>query len=156
MIAIANSVTGFVTIALGGIAAWLGGRSLVVGLRSRDWPTFRGRIVSSHLHRTRHANRNRYSYEAQIVYVYEDEAGESHQSSRVHCGFQGASSGGGSASLIERYPEAKNVDVYYDPDQPKFTVLEQGVAASSVIVTLIGSVLLVIGGLILAGVIGPQ
>ena len=153
--ALSTTIGGCIALALGGGAAYIGGRSIALGVRSRRWPSYEGRVVSSHLHQQRRPNRPGHTYQAEIIYCYEDSSGETQRSNRVHCGFSGAGPRGGAASMVERYPNNKQIPVYYDPEQPSYTVLEPGVCVSSVIVTLMGFGFAVIGGLLTVGLIGP-
>lgn len=117
-------------------------------IASHDWPFVGGTIVSSDL---------RTGYEdtpyARVTYTYQlDE--KSYDSQRIRLGlncfasFQGVPSECTRKDL-RKYPAGGHVNVYHDPSNSEFSVLEPGVSPTNVallvILTLVAIILIVIG-----------
>jgi hypothetical protein len=110
-----------------------------------QWPSSRGRVISSDLNRRQDSDGNQ-SEEAHVVYEYLV-GGTTLQGKRVAFGGSGA---GGARKTVKRYPAGATVDVYYDPAKPASAVLERSAAGGTFVLALVGGVFAVIGIVLLA------
>jgi len=118
---------------------------------STNWPTADGVIESSEVAKSTNSDGDT-MYSAEVVYQYEVN-GQKLDSDNVFFGGDYSSSSRSDASgTVNRYPVGKEVEVFYDPDEPSNSVLEPGAKWMSYMVYGIGMVFLVVGLLV---VIGP-
>jgi hypothetical protein len=118
---------------------------------STQWPKVDGVIASSEVAKSKDSDGDT-MYSAEVVYKYEVE-GRKLESDNVFFGGDYSSSSRSDASgTVNRYPTGKEVEVYYDPDDPSKAVLEPGAKWMSYMVYGIGMVFFVVGLLV---VIGP-
>jgi len=111
---------------------------------SLQWPSSRGRVISSVLNRRQDSDGNQ-SEEAHIVYEYMV-GGTSLQGNRIAFGGSGA---GGARKSAKRYPAGTTVDVYYDPAKPASAVLERSPGGATFVLLLVGGVFSIIGVVLL-------
>lgn len=129
------------------------GRQILLGLKSRSWPTATGTVqdarIQSHQSRDEEGDVTT-TYEALIRYQY-NVAGQEHQGMRRTFSDVRTSSRSRTEKILERYPAGSSVTVYYDPGDPSASVLEPGVGLMSYILLLLVLAFLVFG---VAGVLG--
>lgn len=95
---------------------------------SRSWPSSQGRILSSEIGKRRSQGKKhgrRTIYSAKIEYEYYVN-GITYISKRVSFGDYGSSNPAHARSIIARYPSNSTVTVYFNPENPIVSVLEQG------------------------------
>lgn len=97
------------------------------GWQSARWPVTSGKIVSSSVEE--HSDSDGHSYAAKILYQFRVEP-QGYTGDKV---VFGAVSGGhaGAYALAGRYPEGKQVEVHYHPENPELCVLEPGLRAAA-------------------------
>jgi hypothetical protein len=83
-----------------------------------DFSTVNGKIVESKI---THGHRPNYRFN--ISYNYEVN-GIKYTNSRVGFGFKGSNDKSSVTEILSRYPVGKKVQVYFDSQQPNFSVLE--------------------------------
>ncbi len=139
-------------IILGLILAGVGGLATVGTLvdlrsakRSAAWPQVQGKVLTSSVVKKGGGESNYYSAEVEYEYAVD---GIPYTSDRVR--FGGVSAGKRTAKqVVERYPWESTVTVYYDPQQPASSVLEQKVEIGGNTVALLFEIMLVGVGILL-------
>jgi hypothetical protein len=133
----------------------LGGATLVAGgvwaLRnaraSTNWPTATGTVISSEIREISQGD-SRYgayvTYRAKILYDY-SVGGVTYSSTTVSFVEQ-ESSLSDARGMVDRYPEGKRVEVYYDPLRPEVSVLEPGAATAARVIVCAGVFVILVGG----------
>jgi len=111
---------------------------------SLQWPSSRGRVISSALNRRQDSDGNQ-SEEALVVYEYLV-GGATFQGKRIAFGGSGA---GGARKSVQRYPAGATVAVYYDPAKPASAVLERSAGGGMFVLPLVGGVFAIIGVVLL-------
>ncbi|MAT13862.1 MAG: hypothetical protein CMJ46_01170 [Planctomyces sp.] len=92
-------------------------------LNSKTWPSVRGTIVESYIYT--HKDDGEISYSAEIAYAYR--VGKTRYTGERLTAFSTTSSRKeGAEKLVETYPVGKRLDVFYNPDKPKDSVLIPG------------------------------
>jgi hypothetical protein len=135
------------------VAFWLGKPIRDEALASSSWPTAKGRILRSVLEERRDEGNRQVT--ADIGYEY-DIGGNTFTGSRVWIDDDyWASPGHEFLAAVERYPEGKEVDVYFDTLNNAGSVLEPGATWSSSFAYFIGLGLLAGGFLAVAFAILP-
>lgn len=145
-----------------GITFTIAGAVLVFGfglplrrqaVASASWPATEGRITRSRLE-VRAGDKGS-SLTADVEYEY-DLDGRTLVGSRVWIG-DGYSSSPGTEhrDAVNRYPVGREVQVYYEPEDPDESVLEPGPNWSSLLLVLLGLVFLSIGSLVLLAFLLP-
>ena len=110
---------------------------------SKDWPSANGEITRSEIYSEWKDGKTQ--YRPDIVYTYHVD-GRSYVSSNVTVGDPLFASSISTAKRIQaEYPEGRNVDVYYNPDLPSFSVLEPGVKESGILTLVITGLFPVLG-----------
>ena len=100
---------------------------------SVNWPSITGKILNSEVEKrtsttgTGSSRKTSTTYVAVIKYEYTLD-GTTYTSDRIAFGGKAATSAG---SLVNKYPKAKSVNVYYNPDDPKEAALETGLKNES-------------------------
>jgi hypothetical protein len=128
-------VSSFVTVS----CAW----DLIDGLRSRGWPTVRGRILGHgfSLGATKHPG------DDSVVFAYEyTVGGVEYRGARFD--YAGRNRVAESAELMETYFPGRRVMVHYDPKRPDRAVLQPGIGVWTVFPLLVSSVVTLVTGLI--------
>ena len=120
---------GMVFLALGGYEFWQGSKT-------EDWPAAQGRIIeaeietrSSSSHRHGRASRRDTDYSVRIRYYYEV-AGQKLEGQRLQYGYKSHDERPSARQEQSLYPSGKEVQVFYDPKNPKSSVLLKGTGAS--------------------------
>jgi hypothetical protein len=112
---------------IAGIAFFLAGFALLYWLtltlrrayQSRYWANVRGEIVSSKV--TRYTNSRQWDWSVQYHYSVD---GRQYQGARVDFGNRQTIAF--AREIVAKFPAKKNVDVYYDSDNPGLSVLIPG------------------------------
>jgi hypothetical protein len=124
---------------MGGACAGVILLRLLRGNRSKSWPTVTGIIEYSRIREwfedgmqgPELYTRGSTQYEADIIYGYEINDLK-YNAKRINTSFRGENRGlKCSRSLSERYPSGKPIQVYYDPNNPRISVLEPGFILNS-------------------------
>lgn len=107
---------------------------------SRNWPSTQGTISSSHISiRTSKGSNHRTTttYFPSVLYQYKVD-GRHYTSHRIEFGGESGGMKRMAKKVVDKYPSGKKVTVYYNPQDPKYGVLEAGFTWSSLIVFLAG------------------
>lgn len=112
----------------GGITIFLGIRELIKADASVNWPSSPGKITESSI--KRHQNKESITYHASILYDFTLD-GTTYTGNRIAYGDYGSSNPSHARNIIDRYPKARNVIVYYMPGNPKECLLEPGLKGQS-------------------------
>ena len=129
----------------------LGGYQLLQGLTTKDWPAAPGKILSSQVQsgnrtsggpvRSRKGSSKRYSVD--VRYRYEVD-GQEFEGDRLRFGNVSYKSRSKAQKVMNRYPRGKEVEVFYDPENPQSSVLIKGIGLSWLAVGL-GGVAFILG-----------
>lgn len=138
----------FIVIGIG--VAFFGIRGLVRANASVDWPACLGEVTASSVERRSSAEsktRKSTTYHARIRYAY-DVDGSTFSGSRVAYGDYGAGNRSHAERIVERYPEGKDVTVYYMPEDPEESLLEPGLKGQAWFLPGFGLAFVAIGTLL--------
>ena len=141
---------------------------LIVGLfaarrasASRRWPMTKGVVVSSKILRERSTSSSTQARRVADDYLYKPEIafeytvlGTKYLSNKVSVADYSSNSTSRAEQVAARYPEGKTVDVFYDPDNPQYAVLEQRAGFGVWLLFAAGLFLLAVTSLFLY--IGPE
>lgn len=143
-------VFGPVVMIIGFLVAYFVGVPMVREAKaSTNWPTVEGVVSVSKVKSQRRDNKTMYSHH--IEYKYEV-AGQPFEGDRVWVGATGSSSMRSFADkAVARYPVGKQVEVYYNPEEPGSCVLEPGATWTSYLPVGIGGLFCLIGMFVTAG-----
>ncbi len=112
-------------IIIGALILYFGFRNLERAMESPSWPTAQGRITQSSVGSHRNDEGGR-TYHAEVLYKFKVN-GTIFSSNRVAFGDYGSGDPSNAQSIVNRYPEGKNLTVYYMEDHPDISVLETGI-----------------------------
>jgi hypothetical protein len=116
-------------------------RDLIRAKASVDWPTSPGKVLSSSVFQGRGDDGVTYQH----VVLYEFNVNNTtYSGDRIAYGDGGTSDPSHAQEIVIRYPQDKNVTVYYMPNNPKECLLEVGVKGQAFIKPGIGLVCLII------------
>ena len=111
---------------------------LIRAIQSRNWASIEGKIIESSIRRVKLRSPK---YLPKIVYEYSIE-GISYISNQLsfseYMRFYRSCQG-----VIDRYPAGKSVTVYYDPKNPKNSVIQKGRIKSAILLFLLTMILTV-------------
>lgn len=140
--------------AVGAVAIVAGLRQSTRGKETRGWTRTHGRVVAAYVEEipgpaeeggTRYRPVVRYAYEAR---------GHAYQSEQVSVGLSPVSTSTDRDEVrrsVEPFPAGRDVDVWFDPGDPRQAVLVRGVPQTQVVAgVVIGIVLIGIGVFVLA------
>lgn len=129
------------------LIAW-SGYEIKGSRESGSWPSAQGTITSSGMSKrtTRDSNhRTRTTYYPKIGFHYTVD-GRKYAGSRIQFG---TGETGGSMKwaqkVVNKYPSGKKVNVYYNPQEPNYGVLEAGITWRSIIFLLSGILFFTVG-----------
>lgn len=128
---------------------FIGSRPLIKASGTADWPTVRGTIISSESKSSRvsHGSGKRSGSAHGIMVDYEYEVdGKSYSSDVVAFGADRFHDAKSASSVMQMYPEGKEVTVFYDPTDPDTSVLEAGIHKRALILPG-GGLAFLLGGL---------
>jgi hypothetical protein len=138
-------------IVLGAFIACSGIRDIGRAKISAIWPAANGKIVSSSVkvHHTGGYNSRRtaITFYARILYAFSVN-GKYFTGDCVSFGDHSSKEPSYAYRLVNRYPQGKEVRMYYMPDNPKVCVLEPGIQTQAYILPGLGLSLFVIGSLV--------
>ena len=139
---------GFICLITGYFVAFYFGKPILNNATaSKSWPAINGIIKSSRVITNRDNDGTMYS--ADVVYEYLVN-GQKYNSSTIRFEADFKSSNSSKAyEVINRYPEGREVQVYYNPEKPELAVLEPGAFFSSYIIWLVGLLFFIIGCLLI-------
>ena len=126
----------------------LGGYEIKGSRESRNWPRTQGTITYSGVLKSTHRDSNhrtQTTYIPKVSYRYQVK-GRKYTGDRIEFGV--GESGGSMKSaqkVKDRYPSGKKVPVYYNPQDPKYAILEAGFTWRSVFLFLGGVVFFAVG-----------
>lgn len=111
---------------------------------SENWSTATGTVTKSSVREIRSNDKDGHlesSFYPEVNYSYQV-IGQVYEGNRIAFGAEsGHKRKDGALSVLEKYPEGKNVTVYYDPNKPEDSVLERKLSKS---ILVIGIVILVV------------
>ena len=154
-----NTIAPFFLIVVGLTMIYFFSKNIQESKESGTWPSIKGRITRSIIHSEevsfgdRDDSTNNYTPDIDIEYEYEVN-GESYTSQRIKIGgvssstqstrIKGANiSVSNVGGLREKYPTGREVDVYYNPNNPKKAVLETG--GSQLVLGIVGLATFILG-----------
>ena len=146
---------------VGGAAMLIGGIVTVFrASRSQRWPMTTGRVVSSKILQESSTStgntmvtRSQYLYKPEVAFEYTVQ-GIKYLSNMVTFADFATNSSVRADRIVSKYPEGKQVQVFYDPDDPQMAVLEQSTGPFVWVFFAGGLVFLVISSLFI--LIGPE
>lgn len=143
-----------VVCAFGAVIIVAGLRTSRLGRESRSYTRTRGRIVLAKVEQLpRTSEEGGPQFQPVVRYAFEAH-GRTFESERISAGGAetiGSSDEGDARRLVERYPSGAEVDVFFDPRDPRRSVLVRGVPPARVaILVAIGVALVGIGLFVLA------
>lgn len=113
-------------------------------MESKNWPSADGRITISDVSENYDSDDGSITYTAKVAYNYSVNS-LPYTGSTVAFGDYGSSDPSHAGGIVSRYPVEKNVKVYYDPGDPKTSVLEPGSGWSSFMGLIVGIAFAIIG-----------
>ena len=125
----------------GALLLYFGVKGVVTAIESTDWPRANGTVISSSLSwYSSAAAKGRTQHRAEILYQFFV------LKSQYTGTLRHTSPDAGEANrLVKRYPEGKQITVYYKPDNPEVNLLEPGLKMRTFIMPLGGLIFLVPG-----------
>jgi hypothetical protein len=135
---------GILVIIVGACTFYFGMNQLETAKASENWPMTKGEISSSEIDKTRKDNRDRYS--ADITYRYTVD-GTNYTGRRLSFGEMISDNYEDAAAIVEKFPKGKDVEVYYDPQNPRDCVLEPGMKGKGIYVIQGAGVLFFLAGI---------
>lgn len=119
---------------------------IIRGLRSRTWPTVSGEVTDADVEVFH--GRGGVLYTPLIRYTY-SVAGRNYESERVLFGYGDFYTRRGAEAVRAAYPTGGAVTVYYDPTDPRSSVLRPGVGTRTwIVLGLFGALLFLVIGLL--------
>ena len=141
---------GLVLLGVGYVAGFVFGAPILENAKaSEQWPHVTGTITESRIETSRQDGDTMYA--ALVLYEYAVEDQPLTNDNVWFGGGYSSSDRSDAQDTVNRYPVNKQVEVYYQPDDPANAVLEPGAVFSSYAIYGIGWIFLVIGGLIVVG-----
>ncbi len=104
----------------------LGTSKAIEGLRAQSWPKAQGRIISSRIHSLETQQKIRIArlcFDVDYLYLVGDEV---YEGTRVNVGWRCFGSEKRIKDLARKYPSGKEVEVFYNPNNPSVSLLEAG------------------------------
>jgi hypothetical protein len=120
---------------------------------SPNWPTTKGLINISKIEKN--TNSDRTSYRHKFNYTFNIE-GKEHTGHLLSYKSKDMLDLNVHQELLNEYPEGKKVIVYYNPNKPKFSIIEPGVGIVPQILISVGVVFSLIGLAIFFSTGGPE
>jgi len=142
----------------GAITLYLGIQSFNKARASTNWPEAEGKIISSSVEshtsektgssrdrsRSRGGTTTTTTYKAEVFYEYTVD-GKTYNGNRVAYGNVSTSSPSRARRIVDRYPEGKEISVYYQPDDPEECLLEPGMKLQTLFLPGFGLIFLCAG-----------
>jgi hypothetical protein len=141
--------SGWLVCALGAFLVVAGHHMWRAGRDTRSYTRARGRILRAEVEEIPHiSEEGGTKYRPVVRYAFEVR-GRTYESERMAIGAPAAPDASDAADarrLVERYPAGAGVDVWFDPGDPRRSVLERGVPTSQIAAAVVlGVALLGIG-----------
>lgn len=133
----------FIFLAVGAGVSYVGVQDIFNAQASEEWPYTYGTIITSEVE-YHHSNEGSGTYHARVMYDYEVQ-GVLYSGDQVAYGDYGSSSPSHARQIVNRYPKAQQVTVFYDPYTPKEAVLEPGLKGQAFFLPIFGSVFFLAG-----------
>ena len=124
----------FLAVGLGLIFS--GVSNMMTAKSSESWPSVQGVVLKSKVSVDNSGDGT--TYGADVIYRYKV-SGESYKGDKVTISEVSTSSRNRARKIVKRYRKGKKVTVYYDPGEPKTSVLERGLSGSSWFMPGLGS-----------------
>lgn len=120
---------------------------------SLSWPSTEGKIISSRVESKISTNSGKQristtSYFADIMHEYTVRDKE-YSSKIISFGNYNSSDRSRAEEIVNRYPDGKKIQVFYNPSDPDNSVLEPGIPISIYVFIAIGVLLLIFGSRVL-------
>lgn len=125
------------------IILFLGWPVLQNAKASQQWPSTKGAVTASEVIRSR--SDDGVQYKPEILYNYRVGKEDYQQGNIRYDGDWSTSSSTYANRMVQKYPVGKQVDVYYDPDDPFEAVLEPGTSWASYSLIGFGLIFFLIG-----------
>ena len=138
-----NYLAAFIFLVVGAGLSFWGWNILQNAKASTSWPTAQGQIIKSEVTRSRDGEGHD-SYSPEVTYTYLAKK-RAYKSYAIKFGENSYDNKSMSEKIAAAYPVGKKVSVYYNPEDPDNSVLEQGVTIGSYIVLGIGVLFVAIG-----------
>ncbi len=132
-------------LAVGIWALFDGTQRAVEAIRARSWPVARGTVLISRYDQWRTKGDIRVAalcIELEYIYLVGDKVYEGH---RVNTGWKCFGDQKHMEEILKRYPSGKTVEVRYDPDNPKISLLEPRVDWTSFFLWGLGIISISVG-----------
>ena len=129
----------------GGSVLYFGVMNILIARDSVNWPSVPGTVISSEVQS--HRGDDGTTYSAEVYFEYEVE-GTKHASNRVTVGSVSTSNPSGARSIVNRYPAGREVEVFYNPEDRDYGLLETGVTGATWFLPLFGGVFFTVGSLL--------
>lgn len=117
---------------------------------SVNWPKTNGKVISSHVEKSRSTSgtgssrKTSTTYHANVDYEYYLK-NKVFRSDNVYFGQGGSSNSSQAYDVVNRYPKGKKITVYYKPDNHEIAVIEPGATWSSYMILVGGIIFSVVG-----------
>lgn len=129
----------------GGAILYFGVRDILIARDSVNWPSVPGKVISSVVES--HRSDDGTTYSAEVHFEYDIE-GVTHASNRVGVGSVSTSNPSGARKTVNRYPAGKVVDVFYNPEDPDYGLLETGVRGETWFLPVFGGIFFTVGSVL--------
>ena len=119
-------LTLFATVGCG--ALYYGGRSIIMGAASSKWPSIEGTVKKCEPVRSSSMKKNSTAvvYHAKVYYAFSID-GRTYTGNRYSYGEPTQGSYSSAERARRQFPEGDAIKVYYDPDDPRESVLQAGI-----------------------------
>ena len=121
---------------IGLVFTLIGSFQIYQGRKTQSWPSAPGRVISSEIESSSstsrspgRTSRSDTDYRVRVRYSYEV-AGQKLEGKRLQYGYGSHDERSSAKKEQSRYPSGKEVQVYYDPKNPKDSVLVRGSGTS--------------------------
>ena len=130
--------------AAGCAAVYYGGRGIIMGTASSKWPSTKGTIKKCEPIRSSSNKKNSSSvvYHARVVYEFTVD-GKTFTGDRYSYGEPTQGSYSSADNAKRQFPQGNDIKIYYDPDDPRESVLEAGIIWSKSLGWLVVGLILV-------------
>lgn len=125
-----------------------GFKQLKLAVSSLTWPSTTGKVISSSTLTRKIGTRHSTRHKADIIYSYQINDNK-FIGEIINWGYGYSKQIEKSEAIVNKYPEGKTVEVYYNPNDPKNAVLEPGLTVNSYKNVLGGIVFMLIAILII-------
>lgn len=161
---------GIAFLIIGILVLFFGVKELIKAMVSKKWPTTIGKIVSSEVYRDTilkdvkkakndgklpdsiekfvstqaNTSRGKPTYEVDVFYNYSVNNIE-YSSNKVSFGGEAYNNPRFAQRIVNRYPQGKDITVYYNRDNPEESVLEPGTTSACYFIIVFGFIFAAVG-----------